>query len=258
MVIVWDIHAECLGREVELHQINEIEFDYVNITSAEYNLIKTGLINIGVDDNKILPSSYPHKNPIETFSPDVYLKLRNRNFSIVSDDCWGGFVYKQLGLPYNTPFMWMYFRNKDYLKLISDLQFYLNSKLEFIDIPSFNHPVGLLQDIHIYFNHYRNKEEAEGKWKKRLQKFNWDNVYFKMSTTNEEDANEFNRILSYTEKKVSFSFEEYDYPTNIPMLGWNSEQVRNRYAGFYQYLHLHSNDYFDYVEWFNGGSNFRK
>lgn len=240
---------------IDFDEIKNIEYDFLNILSKDYNLIKTGLISIGVNEEKILPSSYPKNNSIETFRLDLYLRLENRNFSIVSDDCWAGFVYKQLGLEYNTPFMWMFFRNRDYLKLIGDLPLYLNSKLEFVEIPGVNYPVGLLNDIHIYFNHYRSKEEAEAKWKKRLKKFNWDNIYFKMTTTNEEDVSEFNKILSYTNNKVSFSFDEYKFPSNVSMSGWRNPDIRKRYVGFYQYLHLHSNDYFNYVDWLNGKSN---
>lgn len=240
---------------IPFNKFKDIEYDYVNISCKDYKQVQVALVCIGVDRNKILPSSYPHKNSIETFRPDLYMKLKNKNFSIVSDDCWAGFVYKQLGLEYNTPFMWMFFRNRDYLKLIGDLPLYLNSKLEFVEIPGVNYPVGLLNDIHIYFNHYRSKEEAEAKWNKRLKKFNWDNIYFKMTTTNEEDVSEFNKILSYTKNKVSFSFDEYKFPSNVSMSGWRNPDIRKRYVGFYQYLHLHSNDYFNYVDWLNGKSN---
>lgn len=59
--------------------------------------------------------------------------LKDTSFSIVSDDCWGGFIYKRYDLEYNTPFMWLYILDQDYLKLLGNLDFYLHHKLEFID-----------------------------------------------------------------------------------------------------------------------------
>ncbi|WP_215182705.1 DUF1919 domain-containing protein [Paenibacillus albidus] len=246
-----------LGIELDILNINNYGFDFINIKCEEYEEVVAGLIYLSVSDNIILPSSYPSRNSIETFQPESFLNLKNKNFSLISDDCWGGFLYKQLGLSYNTPFMWLYIRNNDYLKLISDVAYYLNQKIKFINIPGYNHPIGLLGDVHIFFNHYRNAEEAEGKWKKRLERFNWDNIYYKFSAVSEEDASIFNVILKETDKKVSFSPQAYDYPQNIHLTGWQDEEARRQYVGFYQYLHLHSNKYFDAVEWLNGSGNFR-
>ncbi|MEK3772591.1 DUF1919 domain-containing protein [Paenibacillus sp. FSL R5-0887] len=246
-----------LGIELDILNINNYGFDFINIKCKEYEEIKAGLIYLSVSRSIILPSSYPSRNGIETFQPESFLNLENNDFSLISDDCWGGFLYKQLGLSYNTPFMWMYIRNNDYLKLISDIPYYLNQKLKFISIPGYNHPIGLLDDVYIFFNHYRNAEEAEGKWKKRLERFNWDNIYYKFSAVCEEDASIFNTILKDTDKKVSFSHQAYDYPHNIHLKGWQDKEVRHQYAGFYQYLHLNSNKYFDAVEWLNGSENFR-
>nr|WP_246354271.1 DUF1919 domain-containing protein [Paenibacillus phytohabitans] len=237
--------------------INNYGFDFIIIKCKEYEEVKVGLIYLSVSYSIILPSSYPSRNGIETFQSESFFNLENNDFSLISDDCWGGFLYKQLGLPYNTPFMWMYIRNNDYLKLISDIYYYLNQKLKFISIPGYNHPIGLLDDVYIFFNHYRNEEEVEGKWKKRLERFNWDNIYYKFSAVCEEDVRVFNAILKETDKKISFSHQAYAYPQNIHLTGWQDEEVRRQYAGFYQYLHLHSNKYFDAVEWLNGSGNFR-
>lgn len=257
-VKILTVTDEILTNEIliEFKHINDYSFDHVHIISKDYNLIKNGLSKILIKNNLILPSSYSQKNHIETFQLDTYLKLKNKDFSLVSDDCWGGFLYKQLGLKYNTPFMWLFIFNNDYLKLVKELKLYLNSKLEFVNIPYYNHPVGLLGDVKIYFNHYRSNEEAEAKWIKRLNSFNWDNIYYKMSAIQEEDALEFHNILKTTPNRISFSPIDYDLNYNIFLADWIKEDVRKRYSGFYQYLHLNSNKYFDAINWLNGNNNF--
>lgn len=114
----------------------------------------------------------------------------------------------------------------------------------------------MLGDVKIYFNHYRSREEAEAKWIKRLNNFNWDNIYYKMSAIQEEDALEFHSILKTTPNRISFSPSDYDLNYNIFLEDWIKEDVRKRYSGFYQYLHLNSNKYFDAIKWLNGNENF--
>lgn len=128
-VKILTVTDEILTNEIliEFKRINDYSFDHVHIISKDYNLIKNGLSKILIKNNVILPSTSSQKNHIETFQLDTYLKLKNKDFSLVSDDCWGGFLYKQLGLKYNTPFMWLFIFNNDYLKLVKELKLYLRS-----------------------------------------------------------------------------------------------------------------------------------
>lgn len=42
-------------------------------------------------------------------------KLTNTDFSIISNNCWGGHVYRRYGLPYTSPTVGMYFFSEDYI-----------------------------------------------------------------------------------------------------------------------------------------------
>lgn len=123
-------------------------------------------------------------------------KLKNRDFTIISNNCWAGSVYRYFDLPYQTPTVGLYFFAEDYLKFISDLRYYLSLDLEFIDysqskykdvLEKRNHnikPIARLDDVEIVFLHYKTPEEAKEKWERRKERVNYDNMIIKFSQMN--------------------------------------------------------------------------
>jgi uncharacterized protein (DUF1919 family) len=144
-------------------------------------------------------------------------KLNNTDFTIISNNCWGGFVYNRYGIPYKTPTVGLYFYAEEYIKLVKNIKYYLNCDLKFISYSESkyskdllakeqtNVPIGLLDDIEIVFLHYKNEKEAYSKWNRRLKRINWNNLIFKFSQDNkcnEEHLTSFDN-LPY-KKKVLF------------------------------------------------------
>jgi uncharacterized protein (DUF1919 family) len=125
------------------------------------------------------------------------LKLDNIDFSIISNNCWAGFIYQSYNLPYRTPTIGLYFMPDDFIKFSSQLKKYVNCELTFIkpenskyynilkDTTNFGaYPIGKLLDIEIVFLHYKNEKEAYTKWTRRCQRINWDNLFFKFNDQN--------------------------------------------------------------------------
>ena len=112
--------------------------------------------------------------------------LKNKNFSIISDDCWGGEIYKELQLPFQTPFVGVYINPEDYLKLLINLKDYLKEELIFVKsdliAPGKKNvfPIAMLKDVKINFMHYEDDIEAYEKWNRRVSRINWDNLFFKI------------------------------------------------------------------------------
>ena len=133
--------------------------------------------------NKLKPIVYP----IINFIPRR--RLKNKNFTIICDNCWAGKVYQELGLPYQTPFVGMFVFSPDYIKMLKNLKYYLsgNIPLTFVKeskyIKDFDnaYPLALLDDIELHFLHYADEEEATQKWNRRLERIHWDNLYFKFN-----------------------------------------------------------------------------
>lgn len=85
----------------------------------------------------------------------------------------GGHVYRFFAMPYDSPTIGLYFFSADYIKFVSNLRYYIEQDLTFIDYTEskykdellknnqLNVPIGKLHDIEIVFLHYHSIEEAQ-------------------------------------------------------------------------------------------------
>lgn len=177
-------------------------------------------------------------------------ELMNHDFSIISNNCWGGQVYKNLGKPYNTPFVGLFLHAPCYMKLLENLKYYLTTPLLFTKtskyLETFNYPVGLLHDIEIHFLHYDDEAEAADKWSRRLGRFNWNNMFVKFSDRDlatVEHAKQFDQ-LPYPQK-VFFSSRPIPH---IKSLVWFTEFENSPSVDHEMKVYK---KYFDAVQWLN-------
>lgn len=162
------------------------------------------------------------------FGPTRRLFINTTDFTIISNNCWGGKVYRYFKLPYNSPTVGLYFYPKDYLRFISDIKHYMNLELEFISYEQSkyseslkskgqtNIPIGKLDDVEIVFLHYKDAEEARVKWNRRKARINWSNVYYKFTEMNGcsmDDLKAFEKLK--LERKVLFVSEDYGLHNQI-------------------------------------------
>ena len=151
-------------------------------------------------------------------------KLNNTNFTIISNNCYAGWVYRYFNLPYYTPTVGLFIMPDDYIKLLNNLEFYFKKcKLEFIkpeeskyfDYLSIHvdrfktYPIGKLGDVELHFLHYKSEKEAYEKWTRRAKRMNWDNIIIKFDDQNGctlKNLNDFANIKKY--KKICFVAKE--------------------------------------------------
>lgn len=117
--------------------------------------------------------------------------LTSKDFTIISNNCWGSFVSQHYGLPYNSPTCGLLILGEDYVKFCGNLKFYVAQRLEFIPFKEGRFyklldgckpfPVAKLGDIEVYFMHYKTPEEAAEKWYRRCKRINWNKIVFKLS-----------------------------------------------------------------------------
>lgn len=186
-------------------------------------------------------------------------RLRNKTFSIISNDCWGAEVYKHLNLPFNTPFIGLMLSAPCYLKLVANLRHYLAQPLEFQAQSKYDninelsarwaHPIPIATlggDVEIQFLHYHSEEEARDKWNRRVQRINWDNIFIKFDAGKDrgtpELAKEFDQLLL---PKVTLLRESQAGITSAVVIPAYTED------GLLQFER--SLPYFDLVGWLNGG-----
>jgi len=185
-------------------------------------------------------------------------KLRRRSVSLIANNCIGGFICHDLGLQFKSPFVNLWMRSDDYLKLLCDLEGYLGAELNFIKEEHIDYPVGLLRDVKIYFQHYATEEEARQKWNQRLARVDFENLYVlfvEIEGTSYENLAAFDQ-LPFPNKAMLTHRPYSEFQNAFPVPGYEESgyvgpcyHYRNGLTGMREY------DAFDYVSWINRNAN---
>ena len=130
------------------------------------------------------------------------------DFSIVSNNCWGGSVYQSLRRPYLSPFAGLFLMAPCYLALLEDLRGQLAHPPRPADETRYEiaravrgrlvprYPIGLLGDaVELHFLHYATWEEALDKWLRRTARIRGDRLFVKFGDQNESSAALVRRFL---------------------------------------------------------------
>jgi uncharacterized protein (DUF1919 family) len=145
--------------------------------------------------------------------------LKDTNFVIISNNCWGGSVYQWLERPYNTPFVGIHLKGPCYLKLVSNFDYYMGIPIKFIKKSKYpdqdvNYPIAVLDDVELHFRHFKTEEEAKSKWERRtarmLEETNKDNYFFKICDAYDV-SKEMMKKFHELPLKNKISFTQYDY-----------------------------------------------
>lgn len=186
----------------------------------------------------------------------IYLrsKLKNKEFTIISNNCWGGFVYQKFDLKYNTPFVGLFLFAPDYINLLRNFKDIIHNELNFInaqesrykdkliECDTYNkYPIGKLDDeIEIHFLHYHSEEEAKNKWNSRVKRINMDNLLVKFS---DRDLCSDDLILEFDKlefkNKLCFAAKEYENTSVITFEEFKGQQcVENEWNHYEKYINI--------------------
>lgn len=171
----------------------------------------------GVPDDCIVPWQALY---IPGFTFDKYLALKRSHVSIIANQCWGGVTYHQLCLPFLSPFINMFIKDDDYIRLLKNLRELVREPLVFVREEwekglKINYPVYKIGDVELWMNHYSDFDLAKRKFEQRRERINWDNLYVVMYTESPKIAEEF-ETLPY-EKKLCMTNFETDLPSAMYM-----------------------------------------
>lgn len=100
--------------------------------------------------------------------------FHKHNLTIISQNCIGGVFYHDMGLPFNSPTINLFFEANDFLRFVLHLKQYLALPLEMHWGEEY--PIGKLGDLNIYFMHYHTCTEAFESWNRRVKRIQWDNI----------------------------------------------------------------------------------
>lgn len=188
-------------------------------------------------------------------------RLKNTDVTIISSNCNGGVISSDLGLPFRSPFVNLFIKSSDYIKLLTDLRGYMGEQLCFVKetdpvYGDVSYPTAYLKDVKIYFMHYDSERDAQEAWDRRKKRMNWDHLYVlytdrsgcSMDDLKAFDALPYEHKVVFThipqpEIKSAYYITGYENETKVGILSdWQDESrpVKRVY------------DQFDYVGWFNG------
>lgn len=195
-------------------------------------------------------------------------KIKNKDFTIISRDCLGGYIYHKLGMRFLSPTINLFMNADDFAYFCFHLEKYIkDSKLVYKkvgNIVGVDFPICSLvpNDINlptleINFNHYKNFEEAKSKWEERCQRINWNNIfiindlahdhvecYFKNETPQIFNNIKYKKIvlcskpLGYEDEFIIKEPRNVDYPFMIRI---KNKLTRKQYF-----------EKFNYIKWLNG------
>lgn len=185
------------------------------------------------------------------------LRLKNKNFSIIASNCNGTFILHDLGLKYNTPFINLWMKPNDFIKFLSNIRYYLSCEMQFIEETGISYPIGVLDDVSIYFQHYPTPKEASEKWIERSQRINFDNLFIMFT---DRDGCTYQNIKDFEalpyKNKVVFTHLPYpEFKSACYIKGFEKEDCVGMCFDYKSNFSIKKYyDDFDYISWFNNGN----
>lgn len=199
------------------------------------------------------------------FDFDRYVSIMNKNISIVSNNCWGGFLYHSLGLKFNTPFINLEIA-EGHIKLLNNLDYYLHLPLRVEDKNNSQDVIkGYLgEDVVLKFLHDSSVDEIKQKWNIRIKRFNFNNYIAEMAIDNDDDAINFDKLNIIT--KVGFYYKQLNLDSVIYLKEWEDIKERERCLNYFESFvwttakngTIKFNRYFDALKLLDGEKNFRR
>ena len=236
-----------LGVVLDKKSLASLDYDIIIVSGQDTKLkpVLDEAPQLGLDTDKIV---LDRTVCIPGFSLEKYRKLQHSRLSILSMNCWAGFVYHSFGLPFLSPTINLYTTELDFLRLMYDPKLYFDKELRFYSF-NFDHdakhdyPIMLLDNAKLHMLHYDDAESARRKWEDRRLRINWYNLLVMMYTDDPKVLNAFDELPFG--KKVCFVPFETDVDSGFTI---SSELVRGK--KFYEVVNeIANNKIFCYDLW---------
>lgn len=231
---------------ISKEELAEYMYDYIIVTSTRYfEEILSETNAMGIERNKIISG---HILNIPNFDFERYVKLIENPVTILSNDCWGGEIYHQLGLCMTSPLINILTYDDSFIKFAQDPVYYLSQPLVMEREGDFRNnlaPVGSLglgdRKVLLNFVHSPNFEDAEKLWNRRKKRVNYNNLFIKAGFNVSERSEEYLEILDQVPyNKVCFYSGETDkqFVLYLQRFEWYVYRQKRGYV-----IHLGFNDF---------------
>ncbi|MBD8501213.1 DUF1919 domain-containing protein [Paenibacillus arenosi] len=185
-------------------------------------------------------------------------RLTNKTPTIISNNCVGGIIYYDLGLPFNSPTINLYFEHDEFITYVTYLEEYSKTELfEDMDTEE-NFPIGVLRneygEVRLYFMHFSSFEEAKEKWEERTKRIDFTNIFIIMDGGlhySKEDLEQFDNI-KYKNKIILTNGVESSSKSSFPMSFYDETYFSGKLLALKSIISRERYlDEFDYVSFLN-------
>lgn len=212
-----------------------IEYDYLIITVINEDTFKEIVrqaVSMGIKREIILPLRIFQ---ISYFDFNKYIKIKESNISILSDNCFAGFLYHYFGLKFLTPTINMYCDHEAYYSFLENLQENMTRQMEKVEdyaetpfLGRFMFPRGRVGKVEWQFNHDVEFETAAARWKRGCERFNWNNYLTIMTIRSDEMAYKFDALP--IEHKIGFYWKDLGLKSVVYIPEWNDPAIRAKFG----------------------------
>jgi uncharacterized protein (DUF1919 family) len=208
-----------------------LKFDYLIVTALNENTFEEIIreaTEMGIQREIILPASIFW---IPFFNFEEYIQIKNSNVSILSDYCFAGYLYHRFGMKFTSPTINMFADNDNYIRFLQNLEKYMNEPMTEVKNTVdncykniFTYPRGMIGDVEWQFNHDVCFSTAAERWKRGVERFNWDNYIAIMTIENDEMAYKFETLP--IKNKIGFYWKDLNLDSIIYMPTWQNPEIR--------------------------------
>ncbi len=111
-------------------------------------------------------------------------RLLRTDFTLVSDDCWGGRLYSDLGLKCYSPFTGTGFTAREYLDFLCGFREPGALEVRSISCEERGYPIMQLRDARLFGRHYSSNDVFLKSYERRRKLILWDRVFIKIDFGN--------------------------------------------------------------------------
>lgn len=261
LIVIRTCIDKCYERTIERYK--KLNPHYTKEDLDSYKERKKGIYKWYKYSNTFIESIDLFVNNRNNHINNLRNRLNNKDFSLFTNNCLAGFIYHDLGLKFLTPTINIRIKPKEFIEFMTDLKFYLAQELIDDKNNEKDFPVGILNgdenhsSITINFEHYSNFTEAKEKWKERIKRINYGNIYVMMEFYDGIHNNELIELFKKIpyEKKIILTHKDHeeDYTTAIHCFDYNLD-MKEIGGKIFRYNGLTGKRYydeFDYVEFLN-------
>lgn len=142
----------------------------------------------------------------DNIAKKAQMQLKIKDISIISQNCIGGVFYHDMHMQFLSPTIDLFFKEPDFVKFVRNLEYYMSVDLKMCWGEEY--PIGILEDIKIYFMHYKTCLEAKESWERRRQRINWNKIFILATDQEGFDENVWRQWSQIKYPKVLFTVVE--------------------------------------------------